>query len=100
MNGYKLSADSYRALLADGTIDRANAEKNIKVLDFLATCDSEEIQELFNSSAFNEIVKGYLKMAIANLDLGEKIDHALLRELGYLFDTVPAKQAEEYYNNH
>ena len=70
MNGYQMTADSYRTLLErEKDIDRASIESKIKALDFLATATEEERLELFNSSAFNDLVKGYFKMAFDNLKL-------------------------------
>lgn len=101
MNGYQMTADSYRTLLErEQNIDRASIESKIKALDFLATATEEERLELFNSSAFNDVVKGYLKMAVDNMELEDEVRQGLLNELRYLFDTVGAKQAEDYYNNH
>lgn len=101
MNGYQMTADSYRKLLErEQDIDRASIESKIKALDFLATCSKEERLELFNSSAFNDVVKGYMQMAIDNMKLEEETKSGLLQELRYLFDTVTAEQAEDYYNNH
>lgn len=101
MNGYQMTADSYRKLLeSEKDIDRASTESKIKALDFLATATEKERLELFNSSAFNDVVKGYLKMACDNLKLEDEVRQGLLNELRYLFDTVTADQAEDYYNNH
>lgn len=107
MNGYQMTADSYRQLLESDKypdIDREAIQHKIKALDFLATATEEERLELFNSSAFNDVVKGYLKMAVDNIELEEEereeVRQKLLNEFRYLFDTVTAKQAEEYYNNH
>ena len=101
MNGYQMTADSYRTLLErEQNIDRASIERKIKALDFLATCTKEERLELFNSSAFNDVVKGYLKMACNNMELEDETRQGLLNELRYLFDTVTADQAEDYYSNH
>lgn len=107
MNGYQITADSYRHFLEndkDPDTDREAIQHTIKALDFLATATEEERLELFNSSAFNDVVKGYLKMAVDNIELEDEergeIRQKLLNEFRYLFDTVTAKQAEEYYNNH
>lgn len=103
MNGYQMTADSYRQLLESDKsqdIDREAIQHKIKALDFLATATEEERLELFNSSAFNDVVKGYMKMAVDNMELDKETRQGLLNELRYLFDTVTADQAEAYYNNH
>lgn len=103
MNGYQMTADSYRQLLESDKypdLDREAIKHKIKALDFLATATEEERLELFNSSAFNDVVKGYIKMAVDNMELEDEVRQGLLNELRYLFDTVTADQAEDYYNNH
>lgn len=104
MNGYKLQSDSYRQYIEKHPdIEeevKKNMESNIKVYDFLASCSKEERLELFNSSAFNDVVRGYFLMAIDNLKLDEETRSGLLNELRFLFDEKTADEAEAYYNTH
>lgn len=67
MNGFEMMADSYRKLASEGKITKEQAEKDCKAYDFLATCDDEDICNLFDSSAFNEIARGYLRLAVKEL---------------------------------
>ena len=57
MNGFKLMADSYKKLMNEGKIDTRTAEKNIRVYEFLATCDQEDFCIMLDSSAFNDILR-------------------------------------------
>lgn len=99
MNGYKMSADSYRILKQrDPKID---VESNIKTLDFLATCTEEDIHNLFNSAAFNNICMGYVKMALNDFkELDDDMKDRITNHVRYKFDTVTAKQAEKYNNEY
>lgn len=101
MNGYKMTADAYRKLLGDPTADQESLQRKIKALDFLATCDKATMYALFDSSAFNDIVKGYVEM-IANEadDLTDDQRSYIKGRISGLFDTVPAAKAETYYYNH
>lgn len=101
MNGYKMLADSYRKFLNDATADQDDIKIRIKALDFLAKCDKATIYALFDSSAFNDIVKGYVSMIADNEKelTGEQRSHIKGRIEG-LFDSVSSKQAEAYYYNH
>ena len=56
MNGYKMMAESYRQLVKRGEIDKETADKEIRVYDFLATCDSDDLCRMVDSSAFNDII--------------------------------------------
>lgn len=67
MNGFKIMADSYRKLADEGKITKEQAEKDCKAYDFLATCDDKDICNLFDSGAFNEISKGYMRLAVKEL---------------------------------
>lgn len=67
MNGFKVMADSYRKLASAGEITQEQADKECRIFDFLATCDDDDICRLFDSSAFNDIAKAYLKVAVAEL---------------------------------
>lgn len=101
MNGYQITADSYRTLLqTEPDIDRAKTEQKIKALDFLASCSKEERLELFNSSAFNDVVKGYVLLALDNLKTDPEQRKAIINEVAYLFDIKRADEAEQYYYDH
>lgn len=104
MNGYQLQSESYRKYI-DAHPDleevaKKDMESKIKVYDFLATCTKEEKAELFNSTAFNDIARGYFLKAIDNVKLEDEKRRELLREVRLLFDEMTALQAEEYYNTH
>ena len=71
MNGYTMMADSYRTLVKQGKIDKETAGKEIRVYDFLGTCDSDDLCRMVDSSAFNDIIRAYLKMAVQSADIDE-----------------------------
>lgn len=101
MNGYKMIADSYRAFLDDPTADQDSLKTRIKALDFLAKCDKATIYALFDSSAFNDIVKGYIAMIADNTEeLTDEQRSYIKYHIEGLFDSVSAKDAEAYYYNH
>ena len=65
-------AESYRKLMESGKIEREVAEKEIRVFDFLATCDKYDICRLFASGAFNDLFKGFLNEVIKDAELDAK----------------------------
>lgn len=99
MNGYKMTADAYREFKKKDP--RLDLDSNIKVLDFLATCTKEDIYNLFNSTAFNNICLGYVEMALNDFkELDDDTKDRITNHVYYKFDTVTAKQAEKYHNEH
>lgn len=59
MNGYTIMADSYKVLAEQGKIEAEKAEKAIRIFDFLATCDNDDLCQMVDSSAFNDIIKAF-----------------------------------------
>lgn len=101
MNGYKMTADSYRTLRGNSKLDQADIESNIKVLDFLATCTDEDIYNLFNSTAFNNICMGYVKNALNDFEeLSDDMKDRITSHVKYKFDILTAEQAEKYNNKY
>lgn len=98
INGYQLTADAYKKELDNTPAEyRADLQAKIKALEYLAGADDATIYALFDSSAFNSIVKGYIKLALDNTDTDKEQAAEIMRELNYLFDTKGAAEAEAYY---
>ena len=103
MNGYKMTADSYRAFLERDNPQgeaRADMERKIKALDTMAESDKPLIYEYFNTSAFNDIAKGYFLKALNNIGADGETRKAAMNEIRLLFDEMTADQAETYYMEH
>jgi hypothetical protein len=92
MNKYAMTAESYKVLMERGKIDKTIAEKTIRIYDFLAACDSDDICQLVDSSAFNDIIRAYLQLAIANSSLDEESRDRVTDQLYWLLDTKQAKE--------
>ena len=95
MNGYEMMAESYRQLVKQGKIDKETADKEIRVYDFLTTCDSDDLCRMVDSSAFNDIIRAYLKMAVQSADIDEDAREKVVGQLRWLFDEKTAKQVLE-----
>lgn len=96
MNGYQFQADAYRKYLEQhpNEENKEYMERIIKVNEFLAVCMKEDIEELYNSSSFNEITKSYAKKAMQNLGFKKKEIEAVQDEIKWLHDTVGAGMIE------
>lgn len=92
MNGYEMMADSYRQLVKQEKIDKETADREIRVYDFLATCNSDDLCRMVDSSAFNDIIRAYLKMAVQSADIDEDAREKVVGQLRWLFDEKTAKQ--------
>lgn len=97
MNGYTLMADSYRKLMNEGEINKEVAEKEIRVYEFLATCDSDDICRMVDSSAFNDIIRAFVKMAVNNAKIGDKEKQEVISQLRWIFDEKTAKEVLNKY---
>lgn len=87
MNGYKVLADAHR---------KAGQEHEADLLDFIGNCSPDDICFLFDSSAFNEIAKAYVRRAVSELQddktlTSEQAEAVRARHSG-LFDEMQAKQ--------
>lgn len=97
MNGYTMLADSYRKLQEQphSEMNKADIEKEIRILDFLGTCDKDDIYRLFNSSAFNEITKAYCETAMRELEYSIDDIKKVRRAIENLFSEKTAKEIME-----
>lgn len=92
MNGFTMMAESYKKLMEQGKIEKEIAEKEIRVYEFLATCDVDDFCRMVDSSAFNDIIRAFLKMAVDNADIDEKSKEKVIGQLRWIFDEKSAKE--------
>jgi len=96
MNGFKMMAETYRKAAAENKISQEQADKQIRINEFLSTCTDEDINLLFDTGAFNEIAKSYLRLAAAELVNEKEIDEdqaaAIKRRFAFLFSMKTASE--------
>lgn len=95
MRGYSMLAESYRTLKAQGKLSAEEADRQIKVLDFLGECEEDDIFRLVDTSAFNSIIKAYCRKALQEAEVGEKVKDRVMNEVRYIMDTMTAKEVVE-----
>ena len=97
MNGYELNANAYRETLKQQGDSlpqevKASVEREIKILDIMAKLDEKERRMIFDTGAYNDIVKTYCKKAMEMHEMSEEDIQAVLGNIGYLFDTIRATE--------
>lgn len=95
MNGFSVMADSYRKMVSEGKITSKAAESDIRIYDFLGKCNKDDFYRLFDTSAFNDILKAYTRAALKNADLDEDTIRQVMNELRFLLEEKCAKEVCE-----
>lgn len=95
MNGFKLMADSYKKAGEQGKIPMELVEKEVRVFEFLGDCSQDDFYRLFDSGAFNDILKAYMHKACVGAGLDDKQILAVSQELKYLLDGNTSKEVCE-----
>lgn len=96
MDGYEFTAKSYEEVLAKKSLEPAMREhlnQQIAALRVVAGKTIEEVDAIFNTGAFNEICKGYLKKALVKYGLDQEIVVGVMDEFKFLLDTITAFEA-------
>lgn len=101
MNGYQINAAAYKKYLSEHPEEpeevRQDMQRKQKALETMAESDKPLIYEYFNTSAFNDIAKGYFLKALNNIGADRDTRRAAMNEISLLFDEMGAEQAESYY---
>lgn len=99
MNGFTMIADGYRKAAVEGKMDKAKAEKKARIYDFLGSCDHDDFCELFDSTAFNEIAKNYMRLTVRRLTdqgtIDEEQARAVRNTYSMLFEDMTAREIIE-----
>ena len=82
MNGYEFMAETWRQVLNEvSSEEQVEVQKKIRIYDFLATCDTDDLCHLVDSSAFNDLIKGYIECFLKNSSLDTEAQELALSEL-------------------
>ena len=98
MNGYQIIANQYRDVCKDlEGQERKELEDKAKAYQFLADANRPTQLELFNSGAFNNVVKGYVLMSMNELHIDDNEIGAVIQRISELMDEKTSKEAEQYF---
>lgn len=95
MNGFTMMADSYRKMVESGRMTNDEAAQKIRIYDFLSTCSEDDFYCLFDSSAFNDIMKDYVRAALKNAELDEETVSKVMNEIRFLLSEKTAREISE-----
>lgn len=91
MTGFELEEMALMKAAKEGILTNEEVEKRCKVLAFMEICDDEDFCNMFDMGAFNEIMMGYVRKAVSNLDcLDDEQKVAVRNEVSMLLDEVRA----------
>lgn len=96
MNGYLLLAETYRKLLDSGQCSPEVANKHIRIYEFLATCDVDDLCIAVDSTAFNDIITAMFERVIDFSCLSDKNKNILKVDVRHMFEIFNAKECLEY----
>lgn len=94
MANYNLMIQSYEDILAKKT-DKCDVEMiqlSINAMKTLNNKTEDEICAIFDTGAFNDILKGYCKKALENCKFDKKQIDTVMDEIKWLLDTCNVKQ--------
>ena len=74
-------------------------EEQIALTNNMIGKSNEEINEMFNSGRFNEIVKGFIAIAMVENEYSSKTVKEAIRNIDYIFDEVSAEEARKFYKS-
>ena len=95
MNGFTLMADSYRRLVEQGKVEIKDVKRDIEIYEFLATCNVDDFCRMVDSSAFNDIIVAFVKMAVKESGIDEESQEKVNNQLRWIFDEKQAKEVLE-----
>lgn len=95
MNVFTILADSYREMVDSGRMTSEEAAQKIRIYDFLSTCSQDDFYCLFDSSAFNYIMKNYVRAALKNAELDEETVIKVMNEIRFLLSEKTAREISE-----
>lgn len=104
MNGYRIMGDVCRKVLSGSRElpedEKEELEAKIKAYDFLADADELVKCALFESSAFNDMIKGYVCAAMEACNVSTEVQGEILGKLQESLDKLRPKDALQEWERH
>lgn len=74
-------------------------EEQIALTNNMIGKSKEDINEMFNSGRFNEIVKGFIAIAMVENEHSSQTVKEAIGNMDYIFDEVSAEEARKFYKS-
>ena len=104
MNGYKIMGDACRKVLSGSRElskdEKEELEAKIKAYDFLTDADELVKCALFESSAFNDMIKGYVCATMKACNVSHEVQGEILGKLQEGLDKLRPKDALQEWERH
>ncbi len=102
MNGYELLSMGYKNILENqkSELDKESVrelESKIKILEFFSECNIKDFCAMVDTSAFNEIIRAYVRFVI-DIPMDNKTIKILNERLRKMFNEVNASKVLKKYN--
>ena len=72
-------------------------EEQVSLVESMFLKSEEEVNEMFNSGMFNEIVKGFTAMLLSEGGIDDEAVKRKMRDMESLFDEVTSAEARRFY---
>lgn len=92
MNVFEDKANTYRTLIRLKKVDEKNVESELKIFDFFSHCVPKDFCFMVDTSAFNEIIESYLKIATIQAGLNANDTKKVMNELYHVLDEYKAEE--------
>lgn len=93
-------AELYKRQMQEPGTDLERTAAKVKAFEFLSTCTDADIFALFDTSVFNDIMKGYVMLAAKSAELLEEDAAAIMGGIRCALDDTSAEKAYKYYMEH
>ena len=95
--GLKKYLERHPTLSAD---EKKAVTKEIQFYENVATYSRKQLLKIFDSTTYNNVLKGYMMMAMDEVRLRKEKKREISEALRFILDTVDAEEAEHYYLVH
>ena len=92
MNGFEIMANSYRTAAGKGDIDPNEAERKARIYDLLSSLDTDDIYTMVDSSAFNDVIRAYCRLALKQAGVDDDTRDSVMSEFRFIFSEKTAKE--------